>query len=160
MRISDWGSCVCSSDLAVPRRPRHPLPVPRMPPAREALRTRPQPRLGPRRRDGAVQPGVPVQTTSHAQDRDRVGGAAVARRNDQMDLAAQTRLPRQTPATGHLHPRRWSTAVLTRSEEHTSELQSLMRISYAVFCLKQKNIKTSHPTTIIIYTTRNRKNQT
>src|SRR3546814_5405185 len=28
-----------------------------------------------------------------------------------------------------------------RSEEHTSELQSLMRISYAVFCLKQKNNK-------------------
>src|SRR3546814_7451004 len=30
-------------------------------------------------------------------------------------------------------------AVLERSEEHTSELQSLMRISYAVFCLKKKN---------------------
>src|SRR3546814_1951033 len=30
-------------------------------------------------------------------------------------------------------------APFTRSEEHTSELQSLMRISYAVFCLKQKN---------------------
>src|SRR3546814_1891968 len=30
--------------------------------------------------------------------------------------------------------------VPTRSEEHTSELQSLMRISYAVFCLKQKTI--------------------
>src|SRR3546814_2294049 len=29
--------------------------------------------------------------------------------------------------------------VSTRSEEHTSELQSLMRISYAVFCLKKKN---------------------
>src|SRR3546814_2638686 len=29
---------------------------------------------------------------------------------------------------------------LSRSEEHTSELQSLMRISYAVFCLKKKNI--------------------
>src|SRR3546814_4679386 len=29
-------------------------------------------------------------------------------------------------------------AVTTRSEEHTSELQSLMRISYAVFCLKKK----------------------
>src|SRR3546814_2158216 len=29
--------------------------------------------------------------------------------------------------------------VLCRSEEHTSELQSLMRISYAVFCLKKKN---------------------
>src|SRR3546814_2935046 len=31
--------------------------------------------------------------------------------------------------------------VLVRSEEHTSELQSLMRISYAVFCLKKKNKK-------------------
>src|SRR3546814_8752001 len=31
-----------------------------------------------------------------------------------------------------------------RSEEHTSELQSLMRISYAVFCLKKKNTKTSN----------------
>src|SRR3546814_9971830 len=31
-----------------------------------------------------------------------------------------------------------SAALLARSEEHTSELQSLMRISYAVFCLKQK----------------------
>src|SRR3546814_5668877 len=30
-----------------------------------------------------------------------------------------------------------------RSEEHTSELQSLMRISYAVFCLKKKNIKST-----------------
>src|SRR3546814_9675857 len=30
-------------------------------------------------------------------------------------------------------------ALLMRSEEHTSELQSLMRISYAVFCLKKKN---------------------
>src|SRR3546814_5227269 len=30
---------------------------------------------------------------------------------------------------------------LTRSEEHTSELQSLMRISYAVFCLKKKKIQ-------------------
>src|SRR3546814_2841197 len=32
-----------------------------------------------------------------------------------------------------------SPEVLHRSEEHTSELQSLMRISYAVFCLKKKN---------------------
>src|SRR3546814_1317938 len=31
------------------------------------------------------------------------------------------------------------TVYETRSEEHTSELQSLMRISYAVFCLKKKN---------------------
>src|SRR3546814_1735703 len=34
-----------------------------------------------------------------------------------------------------------------RSEEHTSELQSLMRISYAVFCLKKKNTKTTNTTT-------------
>src|SRR3546814_10009236 len=41
-------------------------------------------------------------------------------------------------------------AALGRSEEHTSELQSLMRISYAVFCLKKKkdnkHIHTKHTT--------------
>src|SRR3546814_1529765 len=39
--------------------------------------------------------------------------------------------------------------IVLRSEEHTSELQSLMRISYAVFCLKNKNTfiicKPTHP---------------
>src|SRR3546814_8940009 len=34
--------------------------------------------------------------------------------------------------------------LLQRSEEHTSELQSLMRISYAVFCLKKKKKQTYH----------------
>src|SRR3546814_6205223 len=39
-----------------------------------------------------------------------------------------------------------SSSETGRSEEHTSELQSLMRISYAVFCLKKKNIsKTKQP---------------
>src|SRR3546814_6797976 len=33
----------------------------------------------------------------------------------------------------------WAFSYAPRSEEHTSELQSLMRISYAVFCLKKKN---------------------
>src|SRR3546814_4765822 len=33
-------------------------------------------------------------------------------------------------------------SIISRSEEHTSELQSLMRISYAVFCLKKKNEQT------------------
>src|SRR3546814_2832882 len=47
-------------------------------------------------------------------------------------VAAPSPLPVVRPH--HSHPR--------RSEEHTSELQSLMRISYAVFCLKKK--KTSH----------------
>src|SRR3546814_9386610 len=36
----------------------------------------------------------------------------------------------------------WS--VMSRSEEHTSELQSLMRISYAVFCLKKKKNQNKH----------------
>src|SRR3546814_7325027 len=39
-----------------------------------------------------------------------------------------------------------------RSEEHTSELQSLMRISYAVFCLKKKKIKNNTPTQLTNYT--------
>src|SRR3546814_7659692 len=51
----------------------------------------------------------------------------------------------------------WSllaTGAFDRSEEHTSELQSLMRISYAVFCLKKKkkNSKTDHKH-IKMYTT-------
>src|SRR3546814_8826288 len=45
-----------------------------------------------------------------------------------------------------------------RSEEHTSELQSLMRISYAVFCLKKKN-KKLHNTTMSS-STQNNKNLT
>src|SRR3546814_2887807 len=38
------------------------------------------------------------------------------------------------------HPKFEMLRLVCRSEEHTSELQSLMRISYAVFCLKKKNI--------------------
>src|SRR3546814_8122726 len=45
---------------------------------------------------------------------------------------------------------------LARSEEHTSELQSLMRISYAVFCLKKKKPENdyTHNRKYIIYTSR------
>src|SRR3546814_9935286 len=43
------------------------------------------------------------------------------------------------------HPRlRQRSRCGSRSEEHTSELQSLMRISYAVFCLKKKNTSTTN----------------
>src|SRR3546814_9712310 len=45
--------------------------------------------------------------------------------------------------TGRVLPRPAGQRAL-RSEEHTSELQSLMRSSYAVFCLKKKNKKTNH----------------
>src|SRR3546814_5013128 len=41
-------------------------------------------------------------------------------------------------------------AVKIRSEEHTSELQSLMRISYAVFCLKKKHQHQHHPVTRLL----------
>src|SRR3546814_6566202 len=51
----------------------------------------------------------------------RAGGTGAGRR--------RTRLLSKTPSDPF---------VLRRSEEHTSELQSLMRISYAVFCLKKK----------------------
>src|SRR3546814_4180406 len=44
--------------------------------------------------------------------------------------------PRRQGGGGVLHP------PLARSDEHTSELQSLMRNSYAVFCLKQKTYDT------------------
>src|SRR3546814_9233739 len=67
-------------------------------------------------------------------------------------LDERRRVPRASPADGrrlhldvpaaagrHAAPGR---ARAWRSEEHTSELQSLMRISYAVFCLKKK--KTTH----------------
>src|SRR3546814_5382607 len=43
-------------------------------------------------------------------------------------------------------------ALIRRSEEHTSELQSLMRISYAVFCLKKKK---KHNNTLILLTHNN-----
>src|SRR3546814_10443841 len=59
-------------------------------------------------------------------------------------------------ATAKRHPRRPAPSTpdrrqTRRSEEHTSELQSLMRISYAVFCLKKKtnNKYTTHDTTHI-----------
>src|SRR3546814_688792 len=40
---------------------------------------------------------------------------------------------------------------ISRSEEHTSELQSLMRISYAVLCLKKKNYTIIHLTSPVLY---------
>src|SRR3546814_10158061 len=57
---------------------------------------------------------------------DSLGGSAIERINDPhiMDKLLATLEPREEQ--------------IVRSEEHTSELQSLMRISYAVFCLKKK----------------------
>src|SRR3546814_2394410 len=67
-------------------------------------------------------------------------GPAAANRwlDEQAGAAPADARPRATTRTGKT----------SRSEEHTSELQSLMRISYAVFCLKQNNkiYNTSHRT--------------
>src|SRR3546814_3041485 len=51
-------------------------------------------------------------------------------------------LPRRRLRRGDRRRRDERHRLLLRSEEHTSELQSLMRISYAVFCLKKKNRST------------------
>src|SRR3546814_4171271 len=100
MRISDWSSDVCSSDLGVLE-----SGVLAGPPS-----------------------GVPAQRTAAR----RVPPAAV-----------RTRLDMTTGRSpGYRHPTlstEEDRMSAERSEEHTSELQSLMRISYAVFCLKKKN---------------------
>src|SRR3546814_16482607 len=56
-------------------------------------------------------------------------------------LAGRPALPPLRPIyrRGEFDDRVHFTPASSRSEEHTSELQSLMRISYAVFCLKKKN---------------------
>src|SRR3546814_4943362 len=63
-------------------------------------------------------------------------GGAIAGAAGDDDHRGHTRGAR--PDADLSRPDRGRKAVAARSEEHTSELQSLMRISYAVFCLKQK----------------------
>src|SRR3546814_3622051 len=55
------------------------------------------------------------------------------------------------PLPEHIRLKRhdeWIDKLRRRSEEHTSELRSLMRISYAVFCLKKKTHKTNKNTNV------------
>src|SRR3546814_8480748 len=71
--------------------------------------------------------------------------------------SSSTRRPRSQALRGSERPADLGTLALltgwaktqTRSEEHTSELQSLMRISYAIFCLKKKKNKSSKKTNVI-----------
>src|SRR3546814_2926379 len=58
--------------------------------------------------------------------------AAILQQNSALREAASAASAPASPVSGASAP------ASTRSEEHTSELQSLMRISYAVFCLKKK----------------------
>src|SRR3546814_3696474 len=81
----------------------------------------------------------PAEKTSLSQ---RSIGWLRGRRREREGGAAPWRMrgPISRPGSSATMTRRPSTA--SRSEEHTSELQSLMRISYAVFCLKKKNKQT------------------
>src|SRR3546814_9639206 len=110
MRISDWSSDVCSSDLQAPEGDCAGLDHAR----------RGDERAWPRSADLAV--AGPL----HARRFDRSRDAAGRRPGVRPDpVRGQSRLYAGAP-------------YRYRSEEHTSELQSLMRISYAVFCLKNK----------------------
>src|SRR3546814_4453996 len=137
MRISDWSSDVCSSDL-------------------QAVGDRVQVDLGLAAAGDAVeqQRGEAVDV---AQRRDRggllgVGFRARLRRwcelrcgdRDAFDQFAPGQRTRRAAPVVHQPGERVFVARGLRSEEHTSELQSLMRISYAVFCLKKKKTK-PHP---------------
>src|SRR3546814_3434342 len=127
MRISDWSSDVCSSDLGA-RRPGEPR--------RAARAARPRSR-GARARSSldragsflAGSRGGPARPPGPAPLRCRPPARAEAK-------AAAVRIlghkVRHNEIIRGLH------LSAARSEEHTSELQSLMRISYAVFCLNKK----------------------
>src|SRR3546814_2376966 len=124
MRISDWSSDVCSSDLAdlQERRRRPDLPQHR------------RHRLGDALREQRAQFGRGDEVAGAAE----LGGAgavvAQARRVQRQLHEARER----DGATGRGDLLADQRLQVRRSEEHTSELQSLMRISYAVFCLKKK----------------------
>src|SRR3546814_1668967 len=113
MRISDWSSDVCSSDLS--NRPAGRWLRPSLPSSRGAAGER----GGQRESAGVVRAGASRQP-----------GPADCRCWGE---AAGTAFPHANEH--HAGARRHHAR---RSEEHTSELQSLMRISYAVFCLKKK----------------------
>src|SRR3546814_2847116 len=107
MRISDWSSDVCSSDL------HYPFTLKGERTADPPLRLRNDTRFAPART-----PPTPPARFTPSPARFVSLGVALA-----------------VLCAFKLH------TVSIRSEEHTSELQSLMRISYAVFCLKKKKKK-------------------
>src|SRR3546814_4941150 len=121
MRISDWSSDVCSSDLSALRLD-----------CREILRTR---------RFGEIS-HPPPKIKFEAGNAD-ANGISCAGGGSNLGDASDSAWRAAACDIGGGAERRQSLCRLnmiqpTRSEEHTSELQSLMRISYAVFCLKKK----------------------
>src|SRR3546814_4036921 len=118
MRMSDWSSDVCSSDL---RRQRRPSVRRTDRKGHHAPGDRGSRQFPPRGR-GMTRRAI-LKGTGSALPRKRVSNAELAERVDNSDEWIVER-------TG-----------IRRSEEHTSELQSLMRISYAVFSLKKTTKK-------------------
>src|SRR3546814_1982794 len=113
MRISDWSSDVCSSDL--------PAPV------FDFFNTQ-----------------ILKQTGLYLQDQVDFGEVASLVLGIRRDRYTKQDAGAPREVTSRTTKRAGLTINVTptlRSEEHTSELQSLMRISYAVFCLKKKKIK-------------------
>src|SRR3546814_4802616 len=127
MRISDWSSDVCSSDLGggVPAADARALrSVPWRDDAGDAGRYGCDARLQLRAGAGACEgSGGTALARIHPEP---------ARRTPDVADRCGAHLP-----LGHC----CASSAKGRSEEHTSELQSLMRISYAVFCLKKKTKK-------------------
>src|SRR3546814_2032180 len=125
MRISDWSSDVCSSDLRGREREGDREPHPDRPDRGEDALAEAERQTGG---EGADEEGA-----------DRSGAGVVGPQPDRHTGEEGECVHGQ----GEEQPAEEADA---RSEEHTSELQSLMRISYAVFCLNNK-IKFT-PTTI------------
>src|SRR3546814_10574842 len=119
MRISDWSSDVCSSDLRADATLEHVVEYRhRQPPYSLARTRRPRPTYG-------KSPGAICATAD---------GLKGFRHSD--DMVNERRPASCLAQRGRLRPSRISSPIRAiRSEEHTSELQSLMRISSAVFCL-------------------------
>src|SRR3546814_6195003 len=126
MRISDWSSDVCSSDLIVDFAPG----------ARSGIALDDDPHLyeivaAPGRRVAAAGLGRHERGERHAQF-----GPAFLRVDRRGELAGERVDDEEiAPGAAHFEPDARKFARIDRSEEHTSELQSLMRISYADFCL-------------------------
>src|SRR3546814_3696346 len=76
-------------------------------------------------------------------DEARITTLSVVRIPPRRCLTPRSSDPSVTPVAAKM-----TSPFARRSEEHTSELQSLMRISYAVFCLKKKKHTITHNTTI------------
>src|SRR3546814_8207238 len=123
MRISDWSSDVCSSDLAAPLKGRAVV-------VHHASWVYFLTWLG-MEQIGTLEPkpGVPP-TSGHL--------AALIDTTKNGNTLAIISAAYQDPKAAQWLSERTGVPAVVRSEEHTSELQSLMRISYAVFCLKKK----------------------